>query len=111
MRQRAFACQYIAKIAEFDPRSTKLAPIAIAFPCKSFSDVAIRWHFGHWSLFSFRFPQCVSLRDGSNSRTTCRFNACMTPIRAIMVGPFVLDDQEQRFGCGLPSVELLFGLR
>jgi hypothetical protein len=27
----------------------------------------------HWSLFSFRFPQCVSLRSGLNSRTTCRF--------------------------------------
>src|SRR5712664_334874 len=23
----------------------------------------------HWSLFSLRFPQCVSLRDESNSRT------------------------------------------
>jgi hypothetical protein len=28
-----------------------------------------------WSLLSFRFPQWVSLGDGSNTRSTCRFNA------------------------------------
>src|SRR5258705_949408 len=41
----------------------------------------------HWSLFSFRRPQCVSLRDESNSRTWPRFNALMTPMRANIVGP------------------------
>jgi hypothetical protein len=41
----------------------------------------------HISLFNFRFPQCLSLRDGSNTRSTWRFNARMTPIRANMVGP------------------------
>src|SRR5712664_3769484 len=41
----------------------------------------------HWSLLSFRFPQCVSLRDELNSRTRCRFNARSMPMRAIMVGP------------------------
>ena len=25
---------------------------------------------GHWSLFSFRLPQCVSLRSGLNTRST-----------------------------------------
>jgi hypothetical protein len=25
---------------------------------------------GHRSLFNFRFPQCLSLRDGSNTRST-----------------------------------------
>ena len=34
------------------------------------------------SLFNFRFPQCLSLRDESNTRSTCRFNALMTPMRA-----------------------------
>jgi hypothetical protein len=24
----------------------------------------------HWSLFSLRFPQCVSLRSGLNTRST-----------------------------------------
>jgi hypothetical protein len=43
--------------------------------------------YGHWSLFNFRFPQCVSLQSGLNSRRTFRFNARMTPIRAIMDGP------------------------
>jgi hypothetical protein len=38
----------------------------------------------HWSLLSFRFPQCVSLREESNSRTTFRFNALMMPMRAII---------------------------
>ena len=32
------------------------------------------------SRFSFRFPQCVSLRDGLNTRSTCRFGALMTPV-------------------------------
>jgi len=41
----------------------------------------------HWSLFSFRLPQWVSLRSGLNTRSTRRFNAFMTAIRAIIVGP------------------------
>ena len=41
----------------------------------------------HSSLFSFRFPQCVSLRDGLNSRATCRFKPRMKPMRANIVGP------------------------
>jgi hypothetical protein len=41
----------------------------------------------HWSLLSFRFPQCLSLRVESNFRSTFRFNARMTPIRANIVGP------------------------
>jgi hypothetical protein len=48
-------------------------------------DVDEDCHF--WSLLSFRRPQCVSLRDESNVRSTCRFKALMTPMRAIMVGP------------------------
>src|SRR6266850_1080026 len=43
------------------------------------------FHFS--SLLSFRFPQCVSLRSGLNTLSTWRFNALMTPMRAIMVGP------------------------
>ena len=39
----------------------------------------------HWSLF--RFPQCLSLREESNSRSTFRLNALMTPMCAIMVRP------------------------
>src|SRR5258707_7968513 len=41
----------------------------------------------HSSRFSWRRPQCVSLRDGLNSRWTCRFSALRMPMRAIMVGP------------------------
>src|SRR5713226_7000966 len=41
----------------------------------------------HWTLLSFRRPQCVSLRDGSNVRSTLRFNALDRPMRAIMIGP------------------------
>jgi hypothetical protein len=36
----------------------------------------------HSSRFNFLFPQCVSLRSGLNSRTTCRFSALMTLMRA-----------------------------
>src|SRR5882757_8862789 len=36
---------------------------------------------------SFRLPQWVSLRSELNTRSTCRFNALMTPMRAIIVGP------------------------
>src|SRR5882672_6369058 len=42
---------------------------------------------GHWSRLSLVRPQCGSLREGLSSRTTCRFSALMTPMRAIMVGP------------------------
>jgi hypothetical protein len=46
--------------------------------------VAARTHSsGYPSLFSFRFFQYVSLRDRSNSRTTWRFSAHMTPIRGL----------------------------
>jgi hypothetical protein len=42
----------------------------------------------HSTLFNFRFPQCVSLRDGLNVRSTCRFNALMTArIFAPMIWP------------------------
>jgi len=41
----------------------------------------------HWSRTSFRRPQCGSFCFGLNSRTWWRFNACMTPIRANIVGP------------------------
>jgi hypothetical protein len=33
---------------------------------------------GHWSLFNFRFPQCVSLRSGLNTRSTLRLSARIT---------------------------------
>jgi hypothetical protein len=41
----------------------------------------------HRSLFSLRFPQCLSFRDRSNTCSTCRFNALMTPMRANIGGP------------------------
>jgi hypothetical protein len=41
----------------------------------------------HRSRASSRLPQCFSFRDGSNTRSTCRFRALITPIRANMVGP------------------------
>jgi hypothetical protein len=39
------------------------------------------------SRASLRWPQCFSFRKGSNTRSTCRFRALITPIRANMVGP------------------------
>jgi hypothetical protein len=42
---------------------------------------------GHWSLLSFLGPQWCFFPDSVNSRTLPRFNACMTPIRANIVGP------------------------
>jgi hypothetical protein len=41
----------------------------------------------HWSLLSFRRPQCVSLRDELNVCSTCRFNALSMPMRACISGP------------------------
>jgi hypothetical protein len=40
----------------------------------------------HWSLLSFRLPQCVSLCVESNVRSTFRFNARMIPMRANIFG-------------------------
>ncbi len=42
---------------------------------------------GYSSLFNFRFPQRVSLRDGSNVRSTFRFSALNIPMRACISGP------------------------
>jgi hypothetical protein len=42
---------------------------------------------GRWSRFNFRRPQCVSLRSGLNTRSTFRLRACITPMRANIVGP------------------------
>jgi hypothetical protein len=41
----------------------------------------------HRSRASLRLSQCFSFRDGSNTRSTCRFSALMTLIRANIVGP------------------------
>jgi hypothetical protein len=64
----------------------------------------------HWSLLSFRFPQCVSLRSGLNVRSTFRFNA-LNANAGHHGGPAKLDDQEQGFYRGLPLLEILLGLR
>lgn len=63
------------------------------------------------SRFSLRFPQCVSLRDGSNTRSTCRLSARRTPMRAIMVGPISSTTRSRASTAGLPLREMLFGLR
>jgi hypothetical protein len=41
----------------------------------------------HRSLASFRFPQWASFLSGLNTRSTWRFKALMTPIRANTIGP------------------------
>jgi hypothetical protein len=41
---------------------------------------------GHWSLLSFRRPQCISLRS-VNVRSILRFKARSTPMRACISGP------------------------
>jgi hypothetical protein len=43
---------------------------------------------------SFRCLQRVSFRELSNTRSTRRFNARMTPIRANIVGPSLLRDRK-----------------
>ena len=53
----------------------------------------------HSSLFSFRRPQCVSLREVSNSWTWPRLNACMMPIRANLIL-----DKAKHFGMRLGPV-------
>jgi hypothetical protein len=61
----------------------------------------------HRSRASLRRPQCFSLREGSNTRSTCRFRALITPIRANIVGP----PNVQGLHCRLPFVGLVLGLR
>jgi hypothetical protein len=80
VRQRTFVCQHLAEVAVLNPRAAQLAPIAVH---RAFARIV-----GHRSRFNFRFPQCLSsLRDVSNSRSTWRFNALMTPMRANIGGP------------------------
>jgi hypothetical protein len=47
---------------------------------------SIRFDTGSVSLH-LRCPQCVSFRDGLNTRSTRRFNDFMTPMRANIAGP------------------------
>jgi hypothetical protein len=46
-----------------------------------------------------------------NTRSTTRFNARITPIRANIVGPQLSATQEQCFHRGLPFRHIVFGLR
>jgi hypothetical protein len=39
-------------------------------------------------------PQCLCFSDGSNTRSTWRFNARITPIRANIVWPVTFHDQQ-----------------
>jgi len=39
--------------------------------------------FGHWSLFNLSFPQCLSFRKASNTRSTCRLSARSMPMRVV----------------------------
>jgi hypothetical protein len=60
---------------------------------------------------SFRFPQCVSLRDESNSRTTWRLSARIMPMRACIKGSASFRRHNERLDCGLPRLKILFGIR
>ena len=79
VRQRTFVCQHLAEVAVLNPRAAQLAPIAVH---RAFARIV-----GHRSRASLRRPQCVSFRDGSNTRSTWRFNALRTPMRANIGGP------------------------
>jgi hypothetical protein len=65
----------------------------------------------HSSPLSFGLPQCVSLRDVSNTRSTSRFNALMMPRRTIIVGPLSSTTKSKGFDRGLPFLEILLSLR
>ena len=66
---------------------------------------------GHRSLFSLRRPQCGTFPFGLNSGTWRRFNARITPVRANIVGPPSLCDQDQRLHRGLPFGRVVLLLR
>jgi hypothetical protein len=55
--------------------------------------------------------QHTYLRDELNVRSTFRFNALMTPIRANIVGPPGRRDQDQRFHSCLPLRGLVLDLQ
>jgi hypothetical protein len=59
-----------------------MAPTLILDPCCDPDGFLL-----HRSGASLRWRQCFSFRDGSNTRSTCRFRALITPTRANMVGP------------------------
>jgi len=60
------------------------------------------------SLFNFRFPQCLSLRDVSDTRSTCRLITLITSIRAYLGGP-PRSTTSNSASC-LPFVGIVFGL-
>jgi hypothetical protein len=65
--------------------------------------------FDHWSLFNLRFPQCVSLRDESNVRTTFGFNALA--MRPNITGPLSLTTKSSASTAFCLSSRLLLDLR
>ncbi|MEA2915321.1 MAG: hypothetical protein QOJ15_7402 [Bradyrhizobium sp.] len=71
---------------------SQYAPRTVSFPVNYPATIKLTAGARHSSLFSFRRPQCVSLRSGLNSRATCRFNARMRPMRANIVGPLESDE-------------------
>jgi hypothetical protein len=64
VRQRTFVRQHLAEVEVLNPSAAQLTPIAVV---------------RHRSRASLRRPHFVSLRDGSNIRSTRRFNARITP--------------------------------
>ena len=64
-------------MADLNPRSATRRDRCTAFSAVTGGDGC------HWSRFGFRVPHCVSLRDGLNTRSTCRLSARITPMRAI----------------------------
>ncbi len=52
------------------------------------------------SRASFRRPQCLSLRSGLNARSTWRFRASRTPMRANIVGPPDVATRQNRVKLG-----------
>src|SRR5882672_2696543 len=56
-------------------------------PLRGYLPSSILVDLRHLSRFSLRCPQCISLRELSNIRSTCRLSARSVPMRAIMVGP------------------------
>jgi hypothetical protein len=58
----------------------------------------------HWSLLSFRFAPVGIFAIGiEHTRTTWRFNALITPIRAIIVDPPRLHRSEPRSPFAIPA--------
>ena len=87
---RSLVIEHAAQIPEINPSAARFAldeMLGFVLVRISVLDNIFSARDLHSSLFNLCFPQCVSLRDELNTRSTFRLRALSMPMRACIKGP------------------------